>query len=37
LRVSFHAYNNLHDVRAVLEALHRNLDLLTVGAMAAAK
>ena len=37
LRVSFHAYNTLDDVRAVLGALHRNLDLLAMGAMAVAK
>jgi len=27
LRVSFHLYNNLDDVRAVLDVLAKNLDL----------
>lgn len=36
LRISFHVYNTLDDIRAVLDALGRNLDLLVSGRVTAA-
>jgi selenocysteine lyase/cysteine desulfurase len=34
LRLSFHVYNTLEDVRAVLQVLEQNLDLLVTGTAA---